>query len=341
MRDARELCRRYGLIYAETSELGIRRRRCGKGFAYFDANCRHIRDKTIVAHIKQLAIPPGWTEVCIAEHDKAHIQAIGRDAEGRLQYRYHEDWEKPRAHSKERRLLRLGASLGQVRSAVNVALRSPGLTRTKVAAAIVRLIDRALLRPGCEEYARNGGGRGAATLLKSDVKVDGDTVLLDFRGKGGKEIKRQVKDAVLARTIRQLAKLKGQRLFTAPDRNGSARPVTAREVNDFLADASGTPISAKDFRTFRASASALTFLTEHNAHKAKGLRKKAEVKAADEVSEVLANTRAVARSSYIHPTVFDAYRAGKLGTSLLRGRMRNGLSKMESALIRFLERKVR
>lgn len=156
---------------------------------------------------------PAWIEVCIAEHERARIQAIARDTEGRLQYRYHEDWEKSRSHSKERRLLRLGASLGRVRSAVKAALRSPDLTRTKVIAAVVRLIDRALLRPGCEEYARNGGGRGAATLLKSDVQVDGDTVLLDFHGKSGKEIKREVKDSVLARTLRQLAKLDGRRLL--------------------------------------------------------------------------------------------------------------------------------
>jgi DNA topoisomerase-1 len=341
MRDARELCLRYGLIYVETSGLALRRRRCGKGFAYSDGNGRGVQDKAIKARIKQLVIPPAWTEVCIAENDRAHIQAIGRDAEGRLQYRYHADWEKYRADSKERRLLRLGTSLGRVRSAVNTALRSPNFTRPKVIAAVVRLIDRALLRPGGEEYARGGGGRGAATLMKSDVKVQGDTLLLNFRGKGGKEIKRKVKDAVLARVVTDLAKLKGRRLFTAPDRNGGARPVTAREVNGFLAEASGSQISAKDFRTFRASASALTFLTEHNGHEADRLRKKAEIQAADEVSEVLANTRSVARSSYIHPAVIDAYRAGQLEASLLRGRMRNGLNRMESALMRFLERKTR
>jgi DNA topoisomerase-1 len=339
VRDVRELCQRYGLIYADRSELRLRRRRCGRGFGYYDADGRNILDTAIKARIKRLAIPPAWTEVCIAENPRTHIQAIGRDVEGRLQYRYHSGWEKSRAHSKERRLLRLGASLGRVRGAVAAALRSPDLTRTKVIAAIVRLIDRALLRPGCEEYARKEGGRGAATLLKSDVKTDGDTVLLDFQGKGGKEISRKVKDAVLARTIRELVKVKGRRLFTAPD--SGARPVTAREVNDFLSKASGAHITAKDFRTFRASASALTFLTEHIGHKSERLRKKAELQAADEVSEILVNTRTVARTSYIHPAIVDAYRAGKLEASLLRGRMRNGLSRMESALMRFLERKTR
>jgi DNA topoisomerase I len=339
MKDPRKLCRRYGLAYVETSAL--RRRRCGKGFTYLDADGRVVRDESVKARIKQLAIPPAWTEVCIAEDGKAHIQAIGRDAEGRLQYRYHPDWEKSRAASKERRLLRLGKSLGRVRAAVNSALRSPGLTRAKVIAAVVRLIDRALLRPGFEEYARNGGGRGAATLLKRDVEVDGDTVRLEFHGKGGKEIKQNVKDALLARAVRKLVKLKGRRLFTAPDGNGGGRPVTAREVNTFLAEVSGMQVSAKDFRTFRASASALAFLAKHNDHDTERLRKKALVEAADQASVALANTRTVARSSYIHPAVIEAYEAGKLEGSLLRGRLRHGLTKVENALMRLLQNRAR
>lgn len=341
MNDPREHCRQYGLTYVETSALGLRRRRCGKGFAYIDASGRAMRDKKVKARIKELAIPPAWTEVCIAEDDKAHIQAIGRDAEGRLQYRYHPDWEKFRATNKERRLLRLGASLGRVRTAVSAALRSRGFTRTKVIAAVVRLIDRALLRPGYEEYARKRGGRGAATLLKSDVEVVGDTVRLEFQGKGGKEIQREVKDALLARAVRKLATLKGRRLFNAPDGNGGKRPITAREVNDFLAEVSGTRVSAKDFRTFRTSASVLAFLTEHNNHDNERSRKNALVEAADQASVALSNTRTVARSSYIHPAVIKAYEAGKLESSLLRGRMRNGLNKAENALMRFLKSNAR
>ena len=152
--DPKELCRRYGLTYVETADLRLRRRRCGKGFGYIDGEGRTVRDKALKARIRQLAVPPAWTEVCIAEDERAHIQAVGRDAEGRLQYRYHPDWERARAETKAHRLLRLGSALPQLRGAVRKALSTPDLTRSKVIAAVVRLIDRALLRPGYEEYAR-------------------------------------------------------------------------------------------------------------------------------------------------------------------------------------------
>jgi DNA topoisomerase I len=336
VQDPQTLCRRHGLTYVESSELGLCRRRCGKGFSYLDPSGKTVRDKEVKARIKALAIPPAWTDVCIAQDGNAHIQAIGRDAEGRLQYRYHPEWEKVRSSGKERRLLRFGSALPC--SAVKAALADSGVTRTKVIAAVVRLIDVALLRPGYEEYARERGGRGAATLLKKDVAVEGDKIVVEFEGKGGKQIQQEVKDRLLARVMRTLTALRGPRLFDAPDGNGSKRPITAREVNSFLADAAGTKISAKDFRTFRASATALAFLTKRNGHDTKRSRAKAIVDAADEASEILANTRTVARSSYIHSSIIAAYKEGKLKESLFRGRLRNGLTKIESALMRFLEK---
>jgi DNA topoisomerase I len=339
--DPKALCRRFGLTYVETSALRLRRRRCGKGFSYTHIDGMAMRDKALKARIKALAIPPAWTDVAIAEDAKAHIQAIGRDADGRLQYRYHPDWDKARARAKEGRLKRLGLALPRVRKAVKTALAAPDFTRAKVIAAVVRLIDRASLRPGFEEYARSEGGRGASTLLKSDVAIHGDEVVLEFKGKGGKEIKQKLRDPPLARVLRKLSALAGKRLFGLPDGSGGKRPVTAREVNDFLAEASGTPVSAKDFRTFRASAAALATLTEHNGHESERLRKQAIVKAADEASKMLGNTRSVARASYIHPSVIAAYEAGKLETSLLRGRVRKGLTRVESALMRFLEKSTR
>ena len=337
--DVKKLCRRYGLTYVETANLSLRRRRCGRGFAYVDVEGRTVREKALKARIRELAIPPAWTEVYIAEDERAHIQAVGRDSEGRLQYRYHPDWEQARAETKARRLLRLGSALPRLRGAVRKALSAPDFTRHKVIAAVVRLIDRTLLRPGYEEYARGSGSRGASTLLKSDVVIKGDKVVLAFEGKGGKPVKREVRDKLLARVAQGLFTFRGRRLFTAPDDNGRQRPITAREVNAFLAEASGTEVTAKDFRTLRASAEALAFLTENNDHETEKLRKQAIVQAADKVSEILVNTRSVARSSYIHPSVIKAYESGKLEASLFRGRMRAGLSKIESALMRFLERK--
>jgi DNA topoisomerase I len=182
--DPRALCHRYGLTYAERSELNLRRRRCGKGFGYFDAAGHAVRNKAIKARIKALAIPPAWTDVCIAEEEKSHIQAVGRDAEGRLQYCYHPEWEHIRTSTMGRRLLRFGSALPRLRKAVKAALADSRITRTKVTAAVVRLIDLALLRPGHEEYARDRGGRGATTLFKDDVVLEGDKVVLEFEGKG-------------------------------------------------------------------------------------------------------------------------------------------------------------
>jgi DNA topoisomerase-1 len=339
LHDPKTLCRRCGLTHVRAADLQLRRRRCGKGFSYVDRDGRTARDKALRARIKQLAIPPAWTEVRIAADERAHIQAVGRDAEGRLQYRYHPDWEQARAITKKGRLLRLGSTLPRLRNAVRKALLAPDLNRNKVIAAVVRLIDRGLLRPGHEEYAEASGSRGASTLLKSDVVIEGDKVVLEFDGKGGKPINRVVKDPLLAPVMKKLLALKGKRLFSAPDESGQLRPITAREVNTFLADASGADISAKDFRTFRASAEALSLLTEHNGHETEKLRKKAIVAAADKASEILVNTRSVARSSYIHPSVIKAYQKGKLKTSIFRGSVRAGLNRMETALLRFLERK--
>jgi len=337
--DAKKLCRRYGLNYVETADLRLGRRRCGKGFAYIDGNGRTINDKAVKARIKQLAIPPAWTDVYIAQDARAHIQAVGRDVEGRSQYRYHPDWDKARNETKAQRLLRLGSALPRLRDAVRKALSNPELTRTKVIASVVRLIDRALLRPGYEEYAKGSGARGASTLLKSDVSVDGDKVVVEFDGKGGKPVKRELKDKTLARVLKKLSSLKGRRLFSAPDENGQVRPITARDINAFLAEASGTAVTAKDFRTFRASAEALALLTENNGHESEKLRKQAIIEAADKASEILVNTRTVARLSYIHPSVIKAYASGKLEAALFRGRLRSGLNRIESALMRFLERK--
>jgi DNA topoisomerase I len=335
---SRTLCSRYGLNYVESSELDIRRRRCGKGFTYLDADNRVIRDQALRARVKRLAIPPAWTEVCVAQDEKAHIQAIGRDADGRLQYRYHPDWENLRADTKKRRLLNFGLSLGRVRSAVRTALGKRGLTRTKLVAAVVRLMDRALLRPGYEEYARQEGGRGAATLLKGDVAVKGSTILLDFPGKGGKAIKLSVKDALLANVLKQLGKLRGRRLFSLPR---DERPIAAQDVNNFLADVAGAGVTAKDFRTFRASAIALAHLSDDDNHQCERSRKKSIVEAADQASEALANTRSVTRSSYIHPIVVEAYEAGELKPPRFHRSSRRGLSKIEHALMRLLRVRAR
>jgi len=333
----KELCEEQGLHYVETADLAIRRRRCGKGFSYLNSAGTAIRDKRVKARFRSLAIPPAWTDVCIAEDAAAHIQAIGRDAEGRLQYRYHPDWERSRAAVKERGLVRLGEALPRLRRAVQRALGTRQLTRGTVTAAVVRLIDRAHLRVGHEAYATGNGGRGAATLLKTDVDVRGETVVLDFKGKGGKTIHREFEDSALARLLRKLKQLPGKRLFKAVGQDGELQPVSASDVNRYLAKTSGQRITAKGFRTFKASAVALVFLARQE-HDDTEDRRAALVEASDRASRLLLNTRAIARSSYIHPKIIRAFEAGKLTDGLLKGRVHSGLTRIEAALLRFLKR---
>src|SRR5262245_6291605 len=226
-RNAKSLCRHCGLTYVETADLRLLRRRRGKGFSFIDDEGHAIRDKAVKARIRRLTIPPAWTEVRIAEDERAHIQAVGRDGEGRLQYRYHDDWGKVRTETKLQRLLRLGSALPRLRDAVRTALAGPDLTRKKASAAAVRLIDRALLRPGHEEYARASGSRGASTLLKRDVVVKGDKVVLEYKGKGGQLIKQAVKDGLLAHVVTELFE---QAAVQHADDNGQVRSQRVRSM---------------------------------------------------------------------------------------------------------------
>lgn len=332
------LCEEHGLIYVGTTELHIRRKRCGRGFSYVDKQGATIRDKGSKRRFRSLAIPPAWTDVCIAKNPKAHLQAVGRDAEGRLQYRYHPDWEKSRASAKERRLIKLGRGLPRLRRAVRKALDSQRLTRATVTAAVVRLIDRALLRVGHEKYATEDGGRGAATLLKSDIDLRGETVVLHFEGKGGQIVHREIEDSSLVRILRKLKQLPGRRLFKAPGDDGNLQPVTAPEVNRYLSQTAGERVSAKDFRTFEASAAALTSLVQQ-VDSGGQASKRALVEASDRASDLLLNTRAIARSSYILPSIVRAYETGRLKGVLLKGRIHSGLTRMETGLLRFLRQR--
>lgn len=323
------------LYRADPATFKISRRRRGKGFSYLDEKGNVIRNKALKAQFQRLVIPPAWTDVRLARKPNAHIQAVGRDTAGRQQYIYHPDWEEHRVAVKERRLILLGKALPRIRNSVRTALAKPTLTPKTVQAAVVRLIDRTLLRPGHETYAKERGTRGAASLLKSDVQAKSDTVIVDVTGKGGKQIHKELRDPALARVIRMLQKLPGPRLFQIPDGDGRLRPVTASDVNHYIADRAGACVSAKDFRTFEASAAALSKLCEEDA-KNQTQRKRAVVAVADFVSRKLVNTRAVARSSYIHPKVTEAFEAGKLRSRALKGQTIAGLNKMESALMRFL-----
>lgn len=338
MNDLRErrLLRRLGLKKAEPDSLTIVRQPHGRGFAFHDASGARISDPDTRARIAALVIPPAWRDVRIAAEARAHLQAVGRDEAGRLQYLYHPAWEEVRAARKIERLRRLGRGLQKLRAAVARDLSNSSLDRRRMLAAAATLVDRAGLRAGHEAYAGPESGRGAATLLKRHVKIDGNEVHLSFRGKGGRRIECTLADPDLARVMAELKQVRGERLFK--ERNGSGvRPITAEDLNEYLREASGEDITAKDFRTFRASARALELLCSSGPAASATERRRCLAAAARQVAGLLSNTASVARASYIHPQVIERFEDGQLDPALLRPKWRHGLDGAETALMRMIE----
>jgi len=303
---------RLGLRYVSTDELTIRRRRNGDGYTFLSARGRSIRDEITRARLKRLAVPPAYEDVLYAADPRAHIQAIGRDAAGRLQYRYHPDWEKVRERRKAKRLQRLVEALPRIRRAVNRHLGSAEPTREFALSAVIELVSCSAIRAGGESYVKSNGTRGAATMLKSSVEVQGARVALKFRAKGGKAVEKEFHCPRVAAAIEVLRALPGRRLFQYRGDDGAVRIVTASEVNTFLREIAGVKISLKDFRTLCASAAALEALA-HIAPASSERGRRAQVKqAVTAVSEELANTPAICRKSYVHQTVVTAFQNGKL-----------------------------
>jgi DNA topoisomerase-1 len=314
--------RRLGLRYVTTDALTIRRRRNGEGYTFLSARGRPIRDELTRARLKRLAVPPAYEDVLYASDPRAHLQAIGRDAAGRLQYRYHAEWEKVRERRKAKRLQRLVEAMPRIRRAVNKALASAEPTREFALAAVIELVSCSAIRPGSESYARQNGTRGAATLLKSNIDVAGATVTLKFRAKGGKAVEKEFRCPRVAAAVNVLRALPGRRLFQYRAEDGAARIVTASDVNRYLREIAGVTISLKDFRTLCASAAALEALARVEPASSERGRRRQVKEACVQVSEQLANTPTICRKSYVHQTVVKAFESGKLAkfTDMLKGR---------------------
>jgi DNA topoisomerase-1 len=312
---------RLGLRHISTDELTIRRRRNGDGYTFVSRNGRTIRDEIARARLKRLAVPPAYEEVLYAADPRAHIQAIGRDAAGRLQYRYHPEWEKVREGRKARRLRRLVEALPRIRRAVNKHLAGAEPTREFALSAVIELISCSAIRSGSENYAKQNGTRGAATLHKSNVAVNGTTVTLKFRAKGGKDIDKEFRCPRVAAATNVLRELPGKRLFQYRGEDG-VRIVTASDVNAFLREIAGVKISLKDFRTLSASAAALEALAHVEPATSDRGRRKQVREAVTAVSEELANTPTICAKSYVHKTVVAAFENGRLAkfSETLKGR---------------------
>lgn len=302
-----------GLRYVRDDEPGLTRLGVHPRFRYVDAERKPVRDPVTLARIRSLVIPPAWTAVWICKSPSGHIQATGRDARGRKQYRYHPAWREHQDANKFARVLEFGRALPKIRSRIDEDLARPGLPREKVLAAVVRLLELTHIRVGNEEYARTNRSYGLTTLESRHVAIAGDTVKLSFRGKSGKHHVLGVRAPRVARVIRRCEELPGQQLFEYLDEAGEARAIASHDVNEYIRAAAGEDFSAKDFRTLAGTVLAARALRALPRCTSKAEVKRVVKSVVTVVAERLGNTVTVCRRCYIHPVVLDAYERSLLG----------------------------
>jgi DNA topoisomerase-1 len=331
------------LRYATGDKPGITRTRKGKGFIYKDRAGRVIRDARTLARVRALALPPAWTDVWISSDPRAHLQATGRDAAGRKQYRYHADWTAERDSTKYFRMLAFAAALPAVRKRTRRDMMGPAACRARVLATVVELLAKTAIRIGNEEYTRKHRSHGLTTLKDRHVSIRGRRVRFAFRGKSGVFQTVEIEEPRLATAVRQCQDLPGQTLFQYRDEHHRVRGLSSSDVNTYLREISGGPFSAKDFRTWAGTLAAAEALDEMPAPSSKTAGNRWIVKAVDRVAGALGNTRAVCRNGYIHPAVFDAYLAGVTLSDVppVRSKAMNGLTDAEARLVSLLQREDR
>ncbi|HEX2528209.1 MAG TPA: hypothetical protein VHL31_18140 [Geminicoccus sp.] len=305
------------LRYVTDDIPGITRRRAGKGFAYRDPSGRPVKDPAVLKWIRSLAIPPAWTDVWISPFPDSHLLAVGRDQKGRKQYRYHPDWRATQDTHKFERMLAFGRALPAIRQAVEADLRKPGLSKRRVLALVVRLLEVTHIRVGNEEYAKTNKSYGLTTLKDRHLKVDGATMRFRFKGKSGKEHQITLKDRRLARLVGQCQDLPGQQLFQYIDDDGHRETIDSADVNEYLREISGDHFTAKDFRTWSATVlCAWSLHAFHAAEEGHAPTKKNLKQAITEVARCLGHTPTICRKSYVHPQIVDDYLAGTLPDAL-------------------------
>jgi DNA topoisomerase-1 len=340
--DAEADAAQVGLRHVSDAMPGVRRRRAGRGFVYVGPSGRRLTDPARLAWFKRLAIPPAWTDVWISPLQNGHLQATGRDARGRKQYRYHPRWRAVRDAAKFDRILDFARAIPRIRRRTDRDLRRRGLPREKVVALVVRLLEATLMRVGSVEYARENRSYGLSTLRDRHVDVRGARMRLAFRGKFGREHEIELTDARLARAVRRCQELPGQALFQYVDDEGRRRSVDSGDVNDYLRDAAGGEFTAKDFRTWAGTVAAALALQEFAAVDSEAQAKRNVVAAIEEVAAQLGNTAAVCRACYVHPEIVASYLdgtlAGALGDRVARrlGRSAHALAPEEAAVLGLL-----
>ena len=310
--DPKAAARAAKLRYVNDSKPGITRERVGDGWRFLKPGGTVVTDEDDVARIKKLAIPPAYTDVWICPDPRGHLQAVGRDARGRKQYRYHARWREVRDEAKYSKMLVFGRVLPTIRAQVQKDMGLPGLPKRKVVAAIVALLEKTMMRIGNEEYAKTNKSFGLTTLRDRHAKIKGGHVEFDFRGKHGVEHHIDLADKRLAKVVQRCRDIPGQDLFQYLDQDGQRHTVGSDDVNEYLHEVSGEEVTAKDFRTWAATKLAAAALTEFEAFDSEARAKKNVVQAVEHVAQRLGNTPAICRKCYIHPAVFEGYLNGSL-----------------------------
>ncbi len=303
--------RKAGLCYVSDRKPGISRHKRGRGFLYKGPDGKSVRDAQLLLRIRRLAIPPAWTQVWICSVEGGHIQATGRDARGRKQYRYHPSYREARDRSKFRRMLEFSEVLPRLRERIERDLRQPDLSRKQLLATVVRLLDKTLIRVGNDEYVRENKSYGLTTLRRRHVRVDGATLRFAFRGKSGVEHTIAVSDPRLARIIQRCQDLPGQEMFQYLDARKKRQSIASDDVNVYLRELTGRDVTAKDFRTWGGTMLAAVELRRMGVAASRREADRNIIQAIDAVAERLGNTRVVCRKYYVHPALLEAYLMGE------------------------------
>jgi len=328
-----------GLIYSRDSLPGIRRHRRGRGFVYYDARGKPVRQEKTLARIRSLAIPPAYDDVWICPDARGHLQATGRDAKGRKQYRYHPRWRQLRDQGKFSHITEFGSALPRLRRRTRKDLALPGLPQDKILALLVHLLDETLIRVGNEAYASENGSYGLTTLRNRHIRLEPGRLYFSFRAKSGKQSRITLDNRRLVRLVRRLHQLPGQRLFQYVDEQGSHHPIDSDMVNQYIKEASGGDFTAKDFRTWKGTTAAIALLARTRRPKpADDQAMRTQIaNVVQKVASLLRNTPAVCRASYIHPVAFTGWLDGSL-QNVVSCTSASHPRQLERAALRFLQR---
>lgn len=344
--DKREAAEAAGLRYVDEDEKGYTRKKAGRGFAFYDTTGKLIRNPATIKRIRSLAIPPAYTDVWICRDASGHIQATGRDDKGRKQYRYHPKWSEVRDSAKYEHMLEFAEALPTIRSKIDEHMRLRNLSRNKVLAVVVHLLETTLIRVGNEDYVKTNKSFGLTTLRNRHVEVDGGALKFEFKGKSGKTWKLKLRDRRVAKVVKQCQELPGQNLFQYIDDDGERQTVTSSDVNEYLREISGAQITAKDFRTWAGTVLAAIALSEFEAVDSAARAKRNIKQAIERVAARLGNTPTICRKCYVHPEVVQSYLDGQLIEAVKREideELREDLAQLEpeeAALLALLRKRL-